>query len=54
MTLDDILASKNSPTLDQYVWKLRKKGLKTDKKVKKNLKYKIDQKELIEAMNAPF
>jgi len=54
MTLDDILASKNSPMLDQYVWKLRKKGLKTDKKVKQNLKYKIDQKELIEAMNAPF
>lgn len=54
MSLNDILASKNSPMLDNYIWKLRKKGLNTDKKVKPVIKYKIDQKQLKEALTAPF
>ena len=54
MSLNDILASKSSPMLDNYVWKLKKKGLNTDKKVKPVIKYKIDQKQLKEALTAPF
>lgn len=52
MTLKDILASKDSPALDNYIWKLERKGLDMSKKVKDKLKYEFTIEDVIN--NAPF
>lgn len=55
MTLQDILGSKQSPHLDQYIWNLKRHGgLSTDRKVKDKLKYQIKQSELADRLMNQF
>lgn len=54
MTLKDIISSKDSPSLDKYIWNLERKGLKTDRQVKPSMKYEVSQQELMDLINSPF
>ena len=51
MNIKEILASKDSPYLDKYIWKLERKGTKFDRAGSDKIKYKLTAEDLT---NTPF
>ena len=54
MSMKEILASKDSPYLDKYVWKLEKSGKSFDRAGAEKLKYKLTAADLTNNEYSPF